>query len=435
MFLARSSRSVPNPHILAESSKLQRLPVAEIATRRHLPLAPEARPVDRRWRPRVAVWELTLRCNLACRHCGSRAGAARDDELDREECLELVEQLADLGVMEVSLIGGEAHLHPAFFEVVREFADKNIQVALATGGRNVSAATAERAAESGLRSVSVSVDGLEAVHDRLRGVQGAWASAFRTIDHFRRAGVWVGTNTQINRWTAADLPELLEQLIAAGVRAWQLALTVAMGRAADEPDLLLQPYDLLEVMPMLAQLKERCDEANVRFWPGNNVGYFGPHEATLRGSLPRGHGGGCGAGCVTVGIEANGTIKGCPSLPTEYWGGGSVREHRLIDIWERSEPLRYVRDRTVDELWGFCRTCYYAEHCQGGCTWTAFSLFGRPGNNPYCHHRALEMDRLGLRERVVPLARAPGNPFDHGEFGLVVEPSGAHTDVLAGAQL
>jgi hypothetical protein len=51
------------------------------------------------------------------------------------------------------------------------------------------------------------------------------------------------------------------------------------------------------------------------------------------------------------------------------------------------------------------------------------SLFGRPGNNPYCHHRALEMQRLGKRERVVRASEAPGLPFDHARWELVVEES------------
>ena len=80
-----------------------------------------------------------------------------------------------------------------------------------------------------------------------------------------------------------------------------------------------------------------------------------------------------------------------------------------------------MRDRTVDDLWGFCRSCYYADECRAGCTWTGFSLFGKAGNNPLCHHRALEMQRRGLRERLVQVERAPGEPFDHGRFEIVVE--------------
>lgn len=59
------------------------------------------------------VWEITLKCNLACSHCGSRAGDARTDELSTEEALDLVEQLKDVGIREVTLIGGEAFLRGA----------------------------------------------------------------------------------------------------------------------------------------------------------------------------------------------------------------------------------------------------------------------------------------------------------------------------------
>lgn len=60
--------------------------------------------------------------------------------------------------------------------------------------------------------------------------------------------------------------------------------------------------------------------------------------------------------------------------------------------------------------------------CLSGCTCVTTSLFGKPGNNPYCHHRALEMQRVGLRERVVLREAAPGAPFDHGLFELIAEP-------------
>ncbi len=231
----------------------------------------------------------------------------------------------------------------------------------------------------------------------------------------------VATNTQINRLSMPELPEILEVIAAQGAHSWQLQLTVPMGRAADEPAVLLRPYDLLELFPLLGQLKIRADELGVRIWPGNNIGYFGPFEKALRGTLPRGHLSSCGAGRATLGIEADGAIKGCPSLPTEAWTGGNIRDNSLREIWERSTPLRYTRDRTVDDLWGFCRTCYYAEECMAGCTWTSHVFFGRPGNNPYCHHRALEMRRNGKRERLVQTAMAGGTPFDYSHFEIVVE--------------
>ena len=389
--------------------------------RRRLPLAESARPKDR-WQPVYAVWEVTLRCDLACHHCGSRAGRGRPDELTTAEALDLVRQMAELGVMELTLIGGEAYLRDDWTEIVRAAIAAGIQCSMTTGGRGLTPALARAAKEAGLVAASVSVDGLAATHDALRGVRGSYDAAFAAIANLKAVGIPVAANTQVSRPGLREMPALFEHLVAAGIHAWQVQLTVAMGRAADSPELLIEPYQMLEVLPMLARLKTRGDAAGVRIWPGNNIGYFGPHETTLRGTLPRGHGASCGAGRTTLGIEANGDIKGCPSLPTADYVGGNVREHSLRDIWERAPALRFTRDRTVEDLWGPCRTCYYADTCRGGCSWTAHALFGRPGNNPFCHHRALELLRQGLRERIVRVEAAPGLPFDHGRFEVVVEP-------------
>jgi radical SAM protein with 4Fe4S-binding SPASM domain len=399
------------------------LPIAPTAlpSKRHLPLAGASRPIDERWRPIYAVWEITLRCDLACRHCGSRAGRTRPDELTTEEALDLVRQMAELNTKEVTIIGGEAYLRDDWTQIARAIRSYGMECTMTTGGRGMTPERAREAREAGIQSVSVSVDGLEEMHDQLRAVKGSWRSAFDAIKNLRAAGVHVSANSQFSRPALRQMPELFELLVAAGIHSWQVQLTVAMGRAADEPELLLEPYQMLEVMPMLARLKKRADGARVRIWPGNNVGYFGPYETLLRGTLPRGHMASCGAGRSTLGIEANGDIKGCPSLPTAEYVGGNVREHSLKDIWERSEPLRFTRDRTVNDLWGYCRDCYYNDTCRAGCSWTTHVLLGRPGNNPYCHHRALELLREGKRERVVRVEAAPGLPFDNGRFEIVLE--------------
>ncbi|EDM79346.1 heme biosynthesis protein [Plesiocystis pacifica SIR-1] len=123
------------------------------------------------------------------------------------------------------------------------------------------------------------------------------------------------------------------------------------------------------------------------------------------------------AGITTAGVS----IKSCPSLGGAKDTAGSWREHGLEALWRGSPELSYMRDRGVEELWGFCKTCYYAETCKAGCTAVSEPLLGRPGNNPYCHHRALELQRQGLRERVEPVATAKGMPFDSGLWRLILE--------------
>ena len=221
---------------------------------------------------------------------------------------------------------------------------------------------------------------------------------------------------------AASCPTCSRRSIALGAHAWQIQLTVAMGRAADEPEVLLQPYDLLELFPLLARLEAPLRRgAACALWPGNNIGYFGPYEAAAARRA-------CRAGTWRRAAPAARRSASRPTARSRAarrcrptWTGGNIRDASLQDIWERSAPLRYTRDRTVDDLWGYCRTCYYADECRAGCTWTGFALFGKPGNNPLCHHRALEMRQQGKRERLVQVARAPGVPFDHGRFEIVVE--------------
>ncbi len=399
------------------------LPIAPKAppARKNLPLADESRPIDQYWRPIYAVWEITLACDLACRHCGSRAGKERPDELTTAECLDMVDQMAALGVKEVTLIGGEAYLREDWTDIIRRIRSHKMICSTTTGGRGLTLERALAAKEAGIQGASVSVDGLASIHDQLRGVKGSWAAAMQAFDNLKAAKIPYSANTQISRPALKEIEATFDVLADKGIHSWQVQLTVAMGRAADEPDLLIEPWQMLEVMPMLARIQAKAKPRNIRMWPGNNIGYFGPYESVLRGTLPRGHMASCGAGRSTLGIEADGTIKGCPSLPTSDWAGGNIRENTLKDVWEKATPLRYTRDRTVDDLSGYCRDCYYNDTCRAGCSWTTHVLFGKPGNNPFCHHRALELLREGKRERIVRTQPAPGTPFDFGKFEIVLE--------------
>jgi radical SAM protein with 4Fe4S-binding SPASM domain len=115
------------------------------------------------------------------------------------------------------------------------------------------------------------------------------------------------------------------------------------------------------------------------------------------------------------------------ALATVGFAGGNVRDLSLEQIWETSPEIHFGRLRSVDDLWAFCRGCYYADVCRGGCTWTSHSLLGRPGNNPYCHHRVLELHKRGLRERIVKRHEAPRTSFAV-EFELLTERIPSHDE-------
>ncbi|MBK6517519.1 MAG: radical SAM protein [Polyangiaceae bacterium] len=391
------------------------------------------RASDTEPRPIYAVWELTLKCDQPCQHCGSRAGAARVEELSLEEILRVASELAELGCREVVLIGGEAYLRPDLPQIVRHLAERSVRVIMQTGGRALTVERARALADAGLSQVGVSIDGPAAIHDRLRGNLGSWAAAMRALENAASVGLGVSANSQINRLNMDHLEGMFETFHRAGVRSWQVQLTAPMGRAADHPEWIVEPWMVVPILDRLAAIQERAAELFAEdggegrmfdVFCGNNLGYFGPHETLLR-SRPHGdevHWSGCQAGVRSVGIESDGTVKGCPSLPTAPYAGGNVRAASLAHIWAEDPTVRFPRGRANGELWGFCASCHYAEVCGAGCAWTAHTTLGKRGNYPFCYHRAKTLERRGLRERLVHRTRAPHEPYDFGRFELVLEP-------------
>ena len=386
-------------------------------------------------RPIYVVWEITLRCDHACSHCGSRAGAfTRESELETHELLKVADALVELGAREVTLIGGEAYLRSDVYELVEYMSNKGLRVTMQTGGRGFTASKARRFKDAGLAAVGVSIDGPQAVHDELRNAPGSWVAAIEALHNAHDVGMIITSNSQINRLNRPYLRETAEALENAGVLVWRNQITAPMGRAADRPEWILQPWMVLDVMDTLAEIQisamKRARDNGIKperafnVSLGNNMGYYGPHEQLLR-NRPEGkdrYWSGCAAGKWVLGIESDGTIKGCPSLPTAPYTGGNVRDESLAEIWLKDNAMAFTRTSRKDELWGFCKGCYYADVCQAGCSFTAHSTLGRRGNYPFCWHRANEFKKKGQRETLVHAARAPGAPYDFGVFELEVEP-------------
>ena len=133
-----------------------------------------------------------------------------------------------------------------------------------------------RAAAAGLQGVGISVDGLREVHDELRGVPGSFDLAIAAIRRVRAHGLVATVNTQINTLSLTQLREIMDLIIEAGATNWQLALTVAMGNAADRPELLLQPWRMLEVVPLLAELAREGRERGLFLQLGQQYRLFRP---------------------------------------------------------------------------------------------------------------------------------------------------------------
>ena len=383
--------------------------------------------------PLYVVWEITMKCDQPCQHCGSRSGKVRDAELSTAEALEVAAALVRMGSREVTLIGGEAYLREDCATLIEALAKGGIRVTMQTGGRAFTKDRAQRFRDAGLAGLGVSIDGMAKAHDQLRGNLGSFAAAWKALMNARDVGLVISAHTQINKINLADLEELSARFRREGVQTWQTQLTGPLGKAADYPERIIDPWQIVEIMDRLAAIQleamrefEAGGRKGIPFnvFANNNIGYFGPHEKVLR-SVPYGketHWRGCVAGIYSLGIESNGTLKACPTLPTGPYAAGNIRDMKLEDVWERAELMRFARDRGTEELWGFCKTCDYGEVCQAGCSWTAHSTLGRRGNNPFCYHRVIQLRKKGIRERLIPVEKAPGIPFDFGRFEISEEP-------------
>jgi len=347
--------------------------------------------------PRFCVWELTLACELRCLHCGSHAGARRESELSIEECWRLADELAALGCEKVTLGGGEPTLHPAWHEIGRRLSDQGVRVNVISNGWAWSQDRLEQARYAKLTNVAFSLDGLEQAHDAVRR-QDSFRRVVAAIDLCVAEGMPTSIVTHVNRLNMQELPELRAFLAEHGVAAWQLQLGIASGSMSQHHELVIAPQELLWLVPQIAELRSD-DQARPLVCPADNIGYYGTCEQALRDrGAPIDFWIGCRAGCQVVGIESNGNIKGCLSLPSARHGQdqfleGNVREHSLRALWERPGAFGFNRDFTEAQLGGFCAKCRYRDICRGGCTWAAYSHTSSRFDNPYCFYRQAVIHR------------------------------------------
>ena len=383
-----------------------------------------ARRVDGNdWRPRNCVWELTLACNLRCRHCGSRAGEARANELTLEENLRVADELAEMGCELITLSGGEPTAKKGWDVLAQRIHSHGMLVNMVTNGVYKDEATAQdvalRARDSGMSNVGMSIDGLEEVHNWTRG-PGTYQKTLDSIERFTRAGVKVGVLTTVNKKNFHQLEAICESAKDHGATMWRVQLGKPMGSMSDE-DIVIEPRQTYELINRLVALKKKGE---IHVAVGDSIGYYGPADRVLRGKGWRGRNEcwqGCQAGMHAIGIEADGGVKGCLSLQAKLgdkdpFVEGNVRESSLKEIWYRPGVFAYNRDFSLDDLTGDCKACKYASMCRGGATCVTSSL-GFLGEDPYCYYKYWNEAR---REQRLRLARGARSAAAAMAMGLVV---------------
>ena len=161
----------------------------------------------------VVVWNVTRRCNLKCIHCYAHA---RDqdfpDELSTQEGLKVLDDLADFGSPVVLFSGGEPLMRPDLIELAGYAVSKGMRAVISTNGTLITPSVAVQLKTIGLSYVGISLDGMEEVNDRFRGVKGAFRKALEGIQACQEAGIKVGLRFTINRFNADEIPPIFDLL-------------------------------------------------------------------------------------------------------------------------------------------------------------------------------------------------------------------------------
>jgi radical SAM protein with 4Fe4S-binding SPASM domain len=332
---------------------------------------------------RCCVWEITLACNLRCKHCGATAGRARPDELTPAEALHLADDVAALPTQEVTLMGGELFLRSDWLAIAERLRANGVALVIFTNGWLLDRERIAQIKVLSPRTVGLSLDGARAeVHDAQRGVAGSHERAWRALDALREASLPASVITTLTRSNLYELPALARQLLARGIH-WQVQVATCNGARMARSD-QLTPLEFYWAGAWLDLVRHKYDWPLLPVAGAHDLGY---HSTRLGNLLPPGcTWNGCTAGLDTLGIQSHGGVKGCLSLPDDFVEG-NVRERPIGDLWRDPDAFALNRQFTLDKLRGFCATCPYGPACRGGCSDLAHAATGSPYDNPYCFYR------------------------------------------------
>ena len=327
---------------------------------------------------RLVAWEMTRSCNLNCVHC--RAAAERGPyagELGTKKCVELLDQIAQVGRPIVILTGVEPLLREDVFELAQHGTQLGLRMVMATNGTILTPEVAEKLKSSGIQRVSISIDGDRAEeHDRFRKVPGAFEAALEGIGLLKKAGIEYQINTTVTRQNAHQIDKILELAVGLGAVAHHIFLLVPTGRAReminqeieaqDYEKLLRWFYDAREKVPL--HLKATCaphyyrilrQEAHAR---GETVDYetYGLDAVTR----------GCLGGTSFCFISHDGIVQPCGYLELSC---GDLKRSSFAAVWQESHIFNRLRD--FSGYGGKCGRCEYLKYC-GGCRARAFEATG-----------------------------------------------------------
>ena len=343
--------------------------------------------------PKWIAWEITRRCNLRCVHCRSSSQLEVEGHPDfsLDEAKRVLDDIRSYASPVVVLSGGEPLLRPDVFDIARYGTALGLRMCLATNGSLVTADTCRQITESGIRMVSLSLDGSTAtVHDDFRNQPGAFDGVMNAIRLFNAHNIDFLVNSSFTKRNQDEAPKIHQLVKSLGATAWYLFMIVPTGRGEEIMAELIPPDEYEAMLNWHYDMEKEEDELLVR--PTCAPQYYRvvlqrakqEGERFKRRTLKFSTGGskGCLAGQLICMIDVDGNVLPCSYFPLP---AGNIRHQSFREIWEESPLFLEMRDFAGYK--DHCGRCEYLNVC-GGCRARAWAVTGDYlVGEPFCSHR------------------------------------------------
>lgn len=309
---------------------------------------------------RYLFLELTVRCNENCLHCGSRCGEVKAEEISVEDYKKLLTQVkADLGTKKkmICITGGEPLLRKDFFEITKVIQDLGFAWGMTSNATLITPEVAHKLKETGMRTISVSIDGLEPTHDAFRRTPGGYQRAMQGIQNLLDEGGFeaIQVTTVVTHQNISELDALFEVFDKMDIDSWRVIGIEPMGRAKEHPELLLTPEDNQTIMEFIRN--KRIAGEPVEYGCSHYLGLEYEHEIRDWYFL-------CTAGIYTASITASGDIIACLDIERRpEFVQGNIFKDNFADVWKNK--FQCFRKDLAEEN-EKCRACEHKKFCHGG---------------------------------------------------------------------
>lgn len=284
-------------------------------------------------------WECTLRCNAFCAFCGSRCGEVCSQELSTEKILSAFRDVAakmDPKTIMINVTGGEPLLRKDLFEVMEQCSAMGFSWGMVTNGILITPEIICAMQQAGMRTISVSLDGLRETHEALRGVKNSFDTILRNLYLLREANFLehLQVTTVVSKRNIGELEALYGILKPIGLNSWRVTAVDPIGRAQDQLDLLLDKEDMQKYLEFI-----RSHQTDPVLPVVNSCShYYGKEDRIGRGKNFV-----CYTGKTVASILANGDIFVCPNVPRRpELIQGNVCRDSLPEVWKTG--FRQFRD-------------------------------------------------------------------------------------------